>query len=148
MIIQTKFLGEQEIKNEDVISFETGIPGFVEEKEFYIFPLEDTPLNVLQSIHKKEVAFIITDPLSFFNQYEFVIPQDARDSLKIVTEQDVAVFVILTVKEPFNQTTANLQAPVIINQKSNLGKQLILNYTNYTTKHFLLHSAVALQEGN
>lgn len=147
MIIQTKFHGEQKINNEEIISFKAGIPGFIEEKEFYILPLEDTPLNVLQSIHTKEVAFIITDPFSFFTQYEFEIPQDTIESLKIESEKDVAVFAILTVKEPFDLTTANLQAPVIINQINKQGKQLILNNVCYTTRHFLVNSTVVQQEG-
>lgn len=119
MKIQTKFHGEQEIVKEEIIKFDHGIPGFLDEKEFYIFPLEDTPFLILQSINTKEVAFIIADPFSLFPDYEFDLSEDVIEALKIEAEKDVAVFVILTVREPFNQTTANLQAPVIINQNKN-----------------------------
>jgi flagellar assembly factor FliW len=137
MKIQTKFHGEQEIVNEEIIKFDNGIPGFLDEKEFYIFPLDDTPFLILQSIHTKEVAFIITDPFSLFPDYEFDLSEDVIEALKIEAEKDVAVFVILTVRDPFNQTTANLQAPVIVNQNKKLGKQHILNNSIYTTKHLI-----------
>lgn len=138
MKIQTKFHGEQEIVKEEIIKFDHGIPGFLDEKEFYIFPLEDTPFLILQSIHTKEVAFIIADPFSLFPDYEFDLSEDVIQALKIEAEKDVAVFVILTVREPFNQTTANLQAPVIINQNKKLGKQHILNDSNYSIRHFII----------
>ncbi|MBP2241981.1 flagellar assembly factor FliW [Cytobacillus eiseniae] len=147
MIIQTKFHGEQEIVAEQIISFPAGIPGFLEEKEFYLFPLEETALVVLQSIHTKEVAFIMTDPFSFFPQYEFELPQDSVDTLKVEAEKDLAVFVILTINDPFHQTTANLQAPIIINQKIKQGKQVILNNTTYITRHLFIEPLSTQQEG-
>ncbi|MDQ0218417.1 flagellar assembly protein FliW [Peribacillus cavernae] len=146
MKIQTKFHGEQEINVEEIIKFNAGIPGFLDEKEFYILPLEDTPLNVLQSIATKEVAFIITDPFSLFTDYEFDLSQEVKESLKIQTEKDVAVFVILTVKEPFNKTTANLQAPIIINQKNKQGKQYIINNSNYTSRHIIVEPPARQQQ--
>lgn len=148
MRIQTKFHGEQEIVKEEILHFETGIPGFLDEKEFYIFPLEDTPLYVLQSIRKKEIAFIITDPFPLFTKYEFDLSQDLVESLNIQSEKEVTVFVILTVKEPFNKTTANLQAPIIINQKNKQGKQFIINNSPYTAKHLIMEPPTnQIQEG-
>jgi flagellar assembly factor FliW len=138
MNLQTKFHGKVEINEERVIHFNTGIPGFIYEKEFCILPIEETPLFVLQSVKSAGTAFILTDPFSFFAEYEFDLPKEVTEELSISSDKDVAVFVILTVQEPFEKTTANLQAPVIINQKEKQGKQVILNGTSYTTKHLLI----------
>ncbi|MDT0162154.1 flagellar assembly protein FliW [Bacillus sp. AG4(2022)] len=138
MKLLTKFHGELEINEEKVIHFNAGIPGFVEEKEFCILPIEQTPLFVLQSVKSSETAFILTDPFSFFTDYEFNLPEEVTEALSISSDKDVAVFAILTVQEPFEKTTANLQAPVIINQIEKQGKQVILNGTSYTTKHLLI----------
>jgi flagellar assembly factor FliW len=135
MNIQTKFHGEQEINTDEIIKFSSGIPGFLEEKEFTILPIEGTDLYVLQSVRSQQVAFIITDPFLIFPQYEFDLRQETIEALGIQSEKEVATFVILTVKEPFQETTANLQAPVIINQNKKLGKQLILTNTSYQTRH-------------
>ncbi|MBN8201548.1 flagellar assembly protein FliW [Bacillus sp. NTK034] len=138
MNIQTKFHGEQEINKEDIIKFPSGIPGFLEEKEFYILPLEGTDLFVLQSVKTPEVAFIVTDPFFLFPQYEFDLPDEAIEKLEIQSDKDVATFAILTVREPFEETTANLQAPLVINQTKKLGKQVILNQAPYQTKHKIM----------
>jgi flagellar assembly factor FliW len=135
MNIQTKFHGEQKINTDQIIKFSSGIPGFLDEKEFIIMPIEGTDLYVLQSVRSQQVAFIITDPFLIFPKYEFDLPQEAIEALEIQSENEVATFVILTVKEPFQETTANLQAPVIINQNKKLGKQMILTNTSYQTRH-------------
>jgi flagellar assembly factor FliW len=138
MNLQTKFHGELEINEEQVLHFNTGIPGFIDEKKFCILPIEETPLFVLQSVKSAETAFILTEPFSFFTDYEFDLPEEVTEALSISSDKDVAVFAILTVQEPFEKTTANLQAPVVINQKEKQGKQVILNGTSYTTKHPLI----------
>jgi flagellar assembly factor FliW len=139
MNIKTKFHGELEIPADQLIEFQNGIPGFADEKEFCILPIEETPLLVMQSANSPHIAFILTDPFSFFPDYEFDLTDEVTDALSISSDKDVAVFTILTVQEPFSQTTANLQAPVIINQKKKKGKQVILNQTSYTTKHLLIN---------
>jgi flagellar assembly factor FliW len=138
MNLQTKFHGEVEINEEQILHFNAGLPGFINEKEFCILPIEETPLLVLQSVRSAETAFILTEPFSFFSDYEFDLPEEVTVALSISSDEYVAVFVILTVQEPFDKTTANLQAPVIINQKVKQGKQIILNGTSYTTKHLLI----------
>lgn len=138
MNILTKFHGEQEINRENIITFPSGIPGFLDEKEFYILPLEETDLFVLQSVKTTEVAFIVTDPFVLYPQYEFDLPEEALEKLEIQSDKDVAAFAILTVREPFEETTANLQAPIVINQTIKLGKQIILNQTPFKTKHKIM----------
>ncbi|WP_243290289.1 flagellar assembly protein FliW [Bacillus sp. FJAT-47783] len=139
MNIRTKYHGEIEIQQEEVIEFPSGIPGFLEEKQFVVLRLEDeSPFYILQSVQTPELAFVTVIPFHYFRQYEFDLDEKTLAQLKIQDENDVIVYTILTVKEPFEQTTANLQAPVIINRKAKLGKQVILTNTNYQTKHPLI----------
>ncbi len=50
-------------------------------------------------------------------------------------------FVFLTVQnKDVKKTTANLLAPIIINQNNHEAKQLILENTNYMTKHQLINN--------
>ncbi|KML41304.1 flagellar assembly protein FliW [Cytobacillus firmus] len=138
MNILTKFHGEQEINRENIITFPSGIPGFLDEKEFYILPLEGTELFVLQSVKTTEVAFIVTDPFTLLPQYEFDLPEEVLEKLEIQSDKDVATFAILTVRDPFEDTTVNLQAPLVINQTKKIGKQVILNQIPYKTKHKIM----------
>jgi flagellar assembly factor FliW len=57
------------------------------------------------------------------------------------------VQVILTIQEPLDKSTANLQAPVVINVKENLAKQVVLTDKRYKTRHELSDSSLVGQEG-
>ena len=92
------------------------------------------------------LAFLLTDPFQFFPNYEFAISESIIGTLKIGNKEDVATFGILTVKDPFDQTTINLNGPIIINTKEKLGKQIVLNDGNYHTKHLLFPQKTSTRE--
>jgi flagellar assembly factor FliW len=141
--IETKYTGTIEIEESRVICFEKGIPAFEEEKSFVLLPFEEgTPFYVLQSTTALEVAFIVINPFQFVPGYQVKLPESTIDQLDIQSEEEVATFVMLTVKEPFEETTANLQAPVIINATKQKGKQLLLSNTDYLTKQKIFKQPV------
>ena len=86
MKISTKFHGEIEINETDIFTFESGIPGFLDEKKFTLLPLDETPFFVLQSVTTKEVAFIMMNPFDFFPTYEIDLSQELLDDLHIQSE--------------------------------------------------------------
>lgn len=139
MKFQTKYHGEIEIEQSQIITFPQGIPSFLEEKEFCVLPFsDDTPFYILQSVKTASLAFVIVSPFEFFPNYEVKLPNQAVETLEIEKQEDVTIFVILTVKEPFQNTTANLQGPIVINNKKNFGKQVILSDSSYETRHPLI----------
>jgi len=138
MKISTSYHGDIEIDNQQTLTFNQGIPGFLEETEFVILPLpEAEAFQVLQSIQTKELAFIITDPFQFFLDYDFQLEPQEIEKLQLQQAEDAAVYVLLTMSDSVEKITANLQAPVIINTKKQLAKQVILMNTAYETKHRL-----------
>lgn len=140
--LETKYQGEISINEADVITFEKGIPGFSDETSFVLLPFaEESPFFIMQSVHTVGLAFIVTDPFTFYQNYDFQLEDQVVNQLKIESENDVSVFVILTVADPFVKTTANLQAPIVINVNTKLGKQVILADERYTTKHPLMPNA-------
>ncbi|MGM0876458.1 MAG: flagellar assembly protein FliW [Bacillota bacterium] len=139
MEIKTKYHGVIEVEETNFIHFEHGIPGFLEEKEFILLPMDvDSPFFIMQSKQTSELGFVVTNPFHFVKDYEFDITDHDKETLQIKNESDIQIFTILSVKEPFSETTANLQAPIIINHTSKLAKQVILNDTSYTTKHKII----------
>lgn len=54
MLIQTKFLGEVKLNSEQLWRFPKGVPGFEDQKEFVLLPIEGNSFfQVLQSTQKK-----------------------------------------------------------------------------------------------
>lgn len=135
MRIDTKYLGEMDIDEEKAIHFETGLPGFLEEKEFIILDIPGNDLlQLLQSLHTPNLAFFIANPHQFDQTYHFKLSDSTLESLNITTEEEVVILSILTVNDPFEKSTINLQAPIVINSKTKQGKQIILNDDKYDMK--------------
>ena len=138
MKIATKYHNELTVETKDIIRFENGIPGFNEETQFVILPFsDDNFFSILQSITTPQLAFVIINPFHFFKEYDFELPSSVVEKLAIESEKDVIVYTILTVNDTFEDSTANLQAPVVINGKKQTGKQVVLTEPTYHTKHQL-----------
>src|SRR5699024_4124575 len=135
MFIQTKYLGEIEIVEEKIIYFDTGIPGFSNETKFVILDLPGNKLiQILQSVQTAELAFIVTNPHYFYQDYHFTLDDHIIETLHITEEKDIVVLSIMTIQEPFHSSTINLQAPLIINLKNKRAKQYILPHNTYEMK--------------
>ncbi|MCZ8531834.1 flagellar assembly protein FliW [Psychrobacillus psychrodurans] len=136
MNIETKFLGQLTIEETEIIHFSNGLPGFEENKEFVILPLEkDSPFAILQSIKQKEIGFVIALPFLFKEDYAFDISEEDKEELQIEAVGDILTYSIVTLKEPFNNSTINLQAPVIINHKRKIAKQLVLHENSHQLRY-------------
>ena len=135
MNIQTAFLGEMEIEESQTIHFEHGLPGFEDEHRFAIIPLEDDGVyQVLQSVQTPHVAFVTVNPFAF-TIYSFELDESTLHSLAIISEEDVAILSIVTVKEPFSESTLNLKAPIVLNMKLKKAKQTILEKSDFPLRH-------------
>ncbi|WP_010197007.1 flagellar assembly protein FliW [Bacillus sp. m3-13] len=143
MKIETKYHGLIEVQEEEVVNFPNGLPGFLEEKEFTVIPFsEDGTFFILQSVKTPELGFVLTNPFTFYPDYDFKLEDQAVDALELYSPEDVTVYAVLTMADPFHLTTANLQAPVVVNSKKKTGKQVILTGSPYQTKHNLFPEAI------
>lgn len=131
--------GEIDVDEDKIIHFKEGIHGFEGEKEFLIVPYdEESPFVFLQSLATKELAFLMTSPFIFFPEYEFEIDDAALEHLGIEKQEELLIYSILTIPAGHIQKiTANLLAPVVINQSNLFAKQIILEKSQYKTKHRL-----------
>ncbi|WP_107947420.1 flagellar assembly protein FliW [Lysinibacillus parviboronicapiens] len=127
MKIATKFLGEVEITEQDILTFEHGLLGLEDEKKFVLLPIDaNLPLALLQSIEHVEIGFVVAYPFAFKKDYSFDISEEDREQLQIGREEDVLTYAIVTMKESFQDSTLNLLAPIILNVHNSCGKQIVL----------------------
>lgn len=137
--INTLRFGELEIEEQDVVRFADGIPAFEDEHEFVVLPYEEgTPYMFLQSMMTPELAFLMTDPFVFFPDYSFELDDENMDRLAINSMDDVLVCTLISVpRSGVADMTTNLLAPVVINRHTMQARQIVLEKTQYTTKHRL-----------
>jgi|SRR5690625_330230 len=135
MVIQTKYLGEMEIVEDKIIYFESGLPGFSNENKFVILDIPGNDMiQILQSIQTAELAFMVTNPHYFYQNYHFKLDEHIIETLQITEEKDIVVLSIMTIQEPFHLSTINLQAPLLINLQNKRAKQFILPHDTYEVK--------------
>ena len=137
--INTRRFGELEIEEQDVVRFADGIPAFEDEHEFVVLPYEEgTPYMFLQSMTTPELAFLMTDPFVFFPDYSFELDDENMEKLAINSMDDVLVCTLISVpRSGVADMTTNLLAPVVINRHTMQARQIVLEKTQYTTKHRL-----------
>ncbi|MEC0302018.1 flagellar assembly protein FliW [Terribacillus saccharophilus] len=128
MNIETKYFGSMKIEEERIIRFDKGIPGFQDEKKFVLIDFPDNPVfQILQSTTTTSVAFVVASPYHFIKDYAFNLGEQVKEELGITKPEQVKVLSILTLRDPFMNSTINLQAPVIINAEVLMGQQIILS---------------------
>ncbi|QGU00431.1 hypothetical protein SYNTR_1837 [Candidatus Syntrophocurvum alkaliphilum] len=142
MKINSPILGQIEIEEKNLITFESGIPGFEDQTQFALIPMDDnSPFFYLQAIRNPELCLILTDPFSFFSDYKVKLDDEHLEKLEVKKDETpiIAVYCILTIPEDFKKSTANLLAPIAINHKTKKGLQFVSEKSEYTTKHYIFN---------
>jgi len=145
MLLNTKNFGEVEIKDDDIIFFEYGVPGFENMTKFVLLgktDSEDDPFFWLQSAQNPNLAFVIMDPRDLVPDYEAEIDTFTANMLKITDPNDALIYCIVTVPQDIQKISINLKAPVIINAKENRGCQVVQENDKYKFKHIITEEFV------
>ena len=135
MKIDTTRFGELEVENSDIISFKEGLLGFENLKKFFVVdPGDQTLILWLQSSEQPNIAFPIIEPKIFKPEYSVQLVPSEMQSLKIEHVNDAVVYSILTIPQVVTEMNANLKAPIIINNKEKLGRQIVLQDSKLEVK--------------
>ena len=146
--VYTSRFGEIEVDEKKIVHFKEGIPAFENEHEFVILPYEeDSPYYFMQSLQSPDLAFLLTIPFLFFNDYSFEIDDATIKELDIKDSENVFYYTMVTIPNgSIRYMTANLVAPIVLNGANMQAKQVVLGKSNYTTKHRLFPES-AKKEG-
>lgn len=137
MKLNTKYFGEIEFQEKDIVNFHRGLYGFDEVHKYVIIDNQDTGgiFKWLQSVDRPDLAFVIINPFFIVPDYEFDIPDGIVERLEINKPEDIAVFTIVVVPEDIKKMTTNLKAPVVINLRNNKAAQIVIEDDRYSLKH-------------
>ena len=136
MKLSTKYHGIREYQQEDIITFNKGIPGFEGLRKFILFTVEDDNIfSILHSIEDETIGIILVSPFNVDKNYEFNLDDEIVSSLKINNPSQVLVLNTVTLNSDIKNITVNLKAPIVINNELKLGEQVILDNEKYQVKH-------------
>jgi flagellar assembly factor FliW len=136
MVVQTGRFGQIEISTDEIISVPSGILGFPEDHDFCLVDSgDDTLILWLQSLTNPYLAFPVIEPKIFKQDYVVRLSASELRELRLESIKDASVFTILTIPGTLTEMTANLKAPVVINTKTRIAKQVVLQENDQPIKH-------------
>lgn len=139
MKLDTKYFGEIEYMEDDLLHFTAGPFGFEEEREFLLLPFEGSAGTLLcfQSTRTPALAFVAMDPFALLPEYAPVLQPQELEELGVADSQELGFYVLCVVKKPVADSTVNLKCPVAINPETRAARQVILETDAYEMRHSL-----------
>ena len=134
MIVHSQRFGAPErieVPDDRIYEFYPGLGAFEDHHKYALLIDDDSPIEWLQSLADPEVCFPLADPFSFDEGYELALPDPDAAALGAASADQLIVRAILTVREPIEETTANLLAPILLNAQTRLGRQIMLQDSEY-----------------
>lgn len=117
-----------------VFHFEQGIPGFEHLRQFELMDLEGKiPLKIMKAV-EDDISLFLANPFFIYPDYEWDLSNSAKQELSIQSEADIEVWSIITVPTDPTLATINLMAPIVLNVRNKVGKQIILHDENYSSR--------------
>lgn len=120
----------------EYFTFAKGIPGF---EDFHKFSLQEHNkyFSLLTAVDEPSIAFVTVNPFDFNQDYEFELTDSVLEEIGVTSHEQVSVRCIVTWHSDRTKITVNLLAPIILNTDKCTGKQVVLQNTEYTTRHTL-----------
>jgi flagellar assembly factor FliW len=115
-----------------VLEFVSPMPGFPDHHQFVLVRVhEEGVLYAMTSISEPDLRFLVVPPAPFFPDYEPEIDDESLAAMG-ATESDagnLAVLLVVTAGDTAGSSTANLMAPIIVNEANRTACQLVLGGT-------------------
>jgi flagellar assembly factor FliW len=125
--INTTRFGELEVDNTDIITFKDGLLGFEQLTKFFIVdPGDQTLILWIQSIDDASTAFPMIEPKIFMPDYTVKLLPAELTSLSLENLADASIYTILTIPQVVTEMSANMKAPIVINNKTKNARQIVL----------------------
>jgi flagellar assembly factor FliW len=126
MEIATTRFGSVSVEPADVISFPSGLWG-LEDCDRWVLLADggNEALGWLQSSTRPEIALAVVSPRRFVPDYQVRVSRGELGPLAVEAIEETYVLVIVSSHD--GSTTLNLKAPLIINLRRRVGRQVIAN---------------------
>lgn len=123
-----------------IIELAAPMPGFPAHRRFVLVRLdEEGLLYALTSVDDPELRFLVAPPAPFFPDYAPEIGNETLELLDWPLPQDLLIMTVITAGE--EQTSANLLAPIVINQTTRQAVQVVLSGSEMPVRALLTASA-------
>jgi len=136
-------LGERTISSDAIVYFPRGLVGLSDKREFTLLSVkeDESPFLLLQCVTDPGLGLLVADPYSFLEDYDVKIENAEKKVLKIENVRQLAILVTVTIpRDKPQNTTLNLQGPIVINTESRVGLQIPQTEAGYPTHFYPIDS--------
>lgn len=138
MRIQTQSFGEVQVEPEGVLHLHDGLPGLPRTRHCYILDRdEEYPVRWLLDARDPSVAMPIVEASFVCPGYDPPLPRSEERSLLLGPEDARRFFLVLVIPADPRGITANLRAPIVVNERDRTGKQVLLASEEYPIRYRL-----------
>jgi flagellar assembly factor FliW len=145
MLVEASISGQQEfvpdaLNNQFLMP--EGLIGLPDFKKFQlVVDPESLPFVVLIAVEGDKIQIPAVEPVGLVENYRLDIGDADAEALGLIgPDANPLILNVATIKsyEP-QKVTLNLAAPILINRRTRVGKQVVLlNYQSYSTTHVLI----------
>lgn len=140
MEIETSRFGRVTLDDDRVMTFPKGLIGFPEYNRFALIQTsEENYFFWLQCVDNPALAFVVTDPTTFFKDYAVPLKGELQQDLQMDDVEHAQVFVICNKVDEW--LTGNLLGPIVVNAANRLAQQVVLTEKKWTTRQPLMKLA-------
>jgi flagellar assembly factor FliW len=126
MRIDTARFGRVDVLVQDVLCFPRGLPGFESCRRWVLLrPADSTTVSWLQCVDRPEIALAAVDPCHYVPSYQVRAYRRELEGVEWRSLEEANVLV--TVNQTPRGLTLNLKAPLVINHRRRVGRQVISN---------------------
>ena len=151
MLIKTRHFGEVDIADDRILTFDNGILGFEDHKQYTLLydstEGERPPVSWLQCCDIPELAIPVISPLGIAEDYNPDVEDELLKPLGELTDENIVLLTTLTVPADVKKMSINLRAPIIINSDNRKGAQIIVENQDFPIKYAIYDILQAKKEG-
>jgi flagellar assembly factor FliW len=145
MEIESTRFGVLTVDEERVMTFPRGLLGFPEHQRFALVQTgQGNYFFWLQSVDDPNLAFVVTDPSTFFKDYDVALRDETIADLELKDLNFMQVFVICN--KVGEWLTGNLLGPIVVNAANRQAQQVVLTEKKWTTRQPLLKLQAEMPE--
>ncbi len=138
MRVETTRFGHLEVDTKDIVTFKEGPLGFENlEKFFIVDPGDQTLILWMQSVENKSIAFPIIEPKIFRPDYTITLMTSEMNALELETLAEASIYTIITIPQVVTDMSANLKAPIVINNKTKKARQIVLQDNKLEVRYLM-----------
>jgi flagellar assembly factor FliW len=142
-VVSRRF-GTLDVPVASVLHFAQGLVGFPKHRRYVVFDHRPgSPFKWMLSIDDPDLAFAVANPCELVADYDPPLALAAR--LLGAAEEDLALFVLVTIPPDPTRMTVNLMAPVVVDLRTRQARQIVLDDPRCPPDHRVVRELAAAQ---